>query len=528
MARLDHLGAAKEVAQVGAVIGSEFSYELLHAVHPIADQELQRALRILADAELIYVRGIAPEASYQFKHALIRDAAYEALLRSRRKDLHRLVARTIDEKFTALKEAHPEVLARHWTEAGATEPAIGEWSRAGEAARVRNAFSEALESYQQALALLNLLPESPERDLRELELRQSVVQMLQVMRGYAAPETREATERGAALAEKSGNLTQLLNWVGSRFINAHDAGDIPAASALADQALELALREGSPASLGFAHAAQTLIRHWRGDLVGVEQHFTTGLKFFDDSRFRSVPGAATGTFGYATMNAWALGRTEVARERMARVAAGANANNPYEVAWSGMWAAHLRVLMREHEKAEALAAVALELAEKNQFLLIAAYSRCVLGQARAELGRATEGVELIRQGIAGLLRSGGSYTSPVSPRLSQRRRRAKVPSSKRLPRSNRRSRRVPPNSQPGLGCSGHAVNCGSNRGRPNWPRPTSARRSRSHRRWARKRGNCARPRASRDCCAIPAAATQRARCSPKSTAGSPRASTPRT
>ena len=117
MARLDRLGPAKEVIQVGAVIGSEFSYELLHAVHPIAEEDLQGALRRLADAELIYVRGIPPEASYTFKHALIRDAAYEALLKSRRKELHRLVARTINEKFTALKEAHPEVLARHWTEA---------------------------------------------------------------------------------------------------------------------------------------------------------------------------------------------------------------------------------------------------------------------------------------------------------------------------------------------------------------------------------------------------------------------------
>ena len=115
MARLDRLGSAKESLQVGAVIGSEFSFELLQAVHPLAEEELQEALRKLADAELIYARGIPPEASYTFKHALIRDAAYEALLKSRRKELHRLVARTIDEKFPALKEAHPEVLARHWT-----------------------------------------------------------------------------------------------------------------------------------------------------------------------------------------------------------------------------------------------------------------------------------------------------------------------------------------------------------------------------------------------------------------------------
>ena len=414
MARLDRLGPAKEVIQVGAVIGSEFSYELLHAVHTIPEEDLQRALRSLADAELLYVRSLVPEATYQFKHALIRDAAYEALLKSRRKDLHRRVARTIDEQFPALKEAQPEVLARHWTQAGEIEPALAEWSRAGQATRARHAFSEALESYREALALLSLLPESPERDLRELALRESVVHMLQITRGYSAPEVKEATERGAALAEKSGNLAQLRNWVGSRWLNAHDSGDIPAASALADQALELSLREGSPTSLGAAHGLQMLTRYWRGDLVGVEQHFATVIKLFDDPAFRRNPRAAIAVFGHAARNAWALGRTEVACERMARVAAGANANGPYEVAWSGMWAALLRVLMREHEKAEALAARALELSEKSRFPLIEAFSRCVLGRARAELGRATEGIELIRQGIAGMLEIGWGLGIPFS------------------------------------------------------------------------------------------------------------------
>jgi class 3 adenylate cyclase/tetratricopeptide (TPR) repeat protein len=171
MARLDRMGPAKEVAQLGAVIGSEFSYELLHAIHPIAEDDLERALRNLADAEMLYVRGSASEANYLFKHALIRDAAYEALLKSRRKELHRLVASTIEEKFAALKESRPEILARHWTEAGETERAIVEWSRAGKAAETRYAFMEALESYQQALALLSLSPKSPERDRRESELR---------------------------------------------------------------------------------------------------------------------------------------------------------------------------------------------------------------------------------------------------------------------------------------------------------------------------------------------------------------------
>jgi len=135
MARLDRLGAAKEVLQTGAVIGGEFSYELLQAVQPNGDEQLQQALQALTDAELLYMRGIAPDAICQFKHALIRDAAYEALLKSRRKELHQKIAQTISENLPTLKRSEPEILARHWAEAGETEQAITEWTRAGRAAK---------------------------------------------------------------------------------------------------------------------------------------------------------------------------------------------------------------------------------------------------------------------------------------------------------------------------------------------------------------------------------------------------------
>ena len=402
MARLDRLVPAKEVAQVCSVIGNEFSYELLHAVHPLAEEDLQGALRKLADAELIYVHGIPPEANYTFKHALIRDAAYEALLRSRRKDLHRLVARTIDEKFIALKDAQPEVLARHWTEAGEINPAIKEWSRAGKAAEARNAFSEALASYQQALALLDLLPGSPERDLRELELRQWVVRMLWVTMAYSAPETIEATERAAALAEKSGNLAQIVDLMVSKGVTALNRGDITAACALADPALDFALRDGTPTSLGMARALQMYTRFESGDLAGVEEHFIAGLKFFDDPGYRRHPGATTGAFATAAVNAWLLGRGDVARERMARMIAAADGNTLFEQAYSGQWAATILVWLREYEQAGVSAERALKLSMKHQFPLVTAFARCLLGRARAELGRAAEGVELIRQGIAGM------------------------------------------------------------------------------------------------------------------------------
>jgi class 3 adenylate cyclase/tetratricopeptide (TPR) repeat protein len=419
LARLDRLGPAKEVIQVGAVIGGEFSYDMLHAVHPIAEEDLQRALRNLADAELLYVRGIAPEATYLFKHALIRDAAYEALLKSRRKDLHRLVARTIDKQFTALRGSHPEVLARHWTEAGETEPAIVQWSTAGKAAEARNAFWEALENYQQALALLNRLPESPERDIRELEIRQSIVSMLNVTRGFGAPETNDATERAAALAEKSGNLTRLVRSVSSKSITALFLGDLPTAGALADQALEFAIREGGPTILGNVHGLQSTTRYYLGDFAGAEKHFTAALVFFDASGFRDQHGGTVaGGFGFASLNAWYLGRFDVARERVVQMMATVNESNPWEVAYAGMFDAVLRFRLREYEQAEAVAARALDVAEKHQIPVPAAMCRCVLGQVRAQLGRATEGIALIRKGIAGLLKGSRSTIPYVTAELA--------------------------------------------------------------------------------------------------------------
>src|SRR6202022_3342240 len=131
-----------------------------------------------------------------------------ALLKSRRKELHRIVAQTIDEHFPLTKETHPEVLARHWTEAGEADPAVTEWHRAGERAVERRAYREAEQHYRGAIALLKTLRESAERDNRELGLRGSVVLMLILERGHAAPETIDAIERTATLAEKRGHLTK--------------------------------------------------------------------------------------------------------------------------------------------------------------------------------------------------------------------------------------------------------------------------------------------------------------------------------
>jgi class 3 adenylate cyclase/tetratricopeptide (TPR) repeat protein len=198
IARLDRLGPARETLQIAAVLGSDFSYELLHAVHPAhGHEELQRHLRTLTDAELLYVRGLAPDATYQFKHVLIRDAAYEALLKSRRKELHRLVAQTIDSQFATLKENHPEVLAHHWTEGGEIEPAIAGWREAGDRALTREANREAVQHYHAAISLL-----PPTDDARRCALLFALGRAQR--RAGEVIEAHDSLRRSGEIAERLG------------------------------------------------------------------------------------------------------------------------------------------------------------------------------------------------------------------------------------------------------------------------------------------------------------------------------------
>jgi class 3 adenylate cyclase len=208
MARLDRLGPAKEIIQIGAVIGSEFSYGLLHAVHPIADQHLQRALHSVTDAELVHVRGIPPDATYQFKHALIRDAAYEALLRSRRKELH---ARTAEVLVGQFPTSAPELLAHHYTEASLIKQAIRCWQNAGQRAVERSANTEAINHFTKGVELLlESMPDSPERDQQELELQASLGASLIPIKGYAAAEVGKAFARARELCRQAGETPQLF------------------------------------------------------------------------------------------------------------------------------------------------------------------------------------------------------------------------------------------------------------------------------------------------------------------------------
>jgi predicted ATPase len=171
MARLDRLAAAKTVAQLGATIGRTFTYELLQAVAPLDEATLQHGLQQLVEAELVYQRGVASQATYIFKHALIQDTAYQSLLKSTRQQYHQRIAQVLAEQFPEIAETQPELLARHYTEAGLNEQAIPYWQQAGQRAVTRSAYREAAVCYEQALEALQHLPGGREAHAEAIDLR---------------------------------------------------------------------------------------------------------------------------------------------------------------------------------------------------------------------------------------------------------------------------------------------------------------------------------------------------------------------
>src|SRR5262249_55254853 len=192
MARLDRCNPVKDIAQMGAAIGRAFSYELIAAVAPMEQKQLDDSLAQLTDSGLASRRGVPPDATYTFKHALVQDVAYDSLLKSRRQELHAKIARAIEERFADMKAAQPEVLAHHLTAAGLTAAAIPQWQSAGELALKRMALIEAISHLNQGLKLVSTLSVSVENERRELALRRALGVCWMAAKGWPAPEARDS------------------------------------------------------------------------------------------------------------------------------------------------------------------------------------------------------------------------------------------------------------------------------------------------------------------------------------------------
>src|SRR5215467_11773322 len=206
MARLDRLGPAKEVVQIGAAIGREFSHALVASVVRRPEAELASALNRVVEAGLLLRQGVPPHASYLFKHALVRDAAYGTLLREPRRVLHARIAEVLESQFTEIAESQPELLARHCTEAGRIEKAASQWGKAGQRSLERSALVEAAAQFTRALDQIAALPATLALRREQIKLQVALINPLMHIKGYSAPETKAAAERARLLIEEAETL----------------------------------------------------------------------------------------------------------------------------------------------------------------------------------------------------------------------------------------------------------------------------------------------------------------------------------
>jgi predicted ATPase/class 3 adenylate cyclase len=413
MARLDRLGPAKEVIQIGAVLGADFSYELLRAVDPIAEADLQRALHSLTHAELLYVRGIAPDATYQFKHALIRDAAYEALLKSRRKELHRLAAIAIDEQFPAIREAHPEVLARHWSEASEIDPAIAAWQKAGEQALQRSAHSEAIRNLTTALKLLSTLPDDQAHIHRELLLQLALGVALIATKGFTAPEVESAYARARALCQQTGETQHLFPVLWGLWAFYLVRADLSTARELAEELLALAQSGKDPTLLLEAHYALGATLRVLGDLVAARAHFEKTTALYNPQQHHSLAflyGSYDSGMGSLSLTAFILcllGYPDRALKKSLEARALAQAlAHPFSLALARLWASWLHQLRRDERAAQEEAEEVIRLSTEQEFPQWIAMGMIYRGWALVMQEQNAEGLAQLQKGLTDLLATG--------------------------------------------------------------------------------------------------------------------------
>jgi class 3 adenylate cyclase/predicted ATPase len=419
MARLDRLSTVKEVAQLGAVLGREFPYELLRAISPLDDTSLQARLEQLVAAELLYQRGRPPRARYMFKHALIQEAAYASLLKSTRQHYHEQIAQLLSEQFPETAETQPELVARHYTEAGCYAHAITYWQRAGQLALQRSANQEAIRHLTTGLELLAIQQETPERAQQELDLLIALGPALIAAKVQAAPEVEQTYARARALCQQVGETPQLFTALRGLNHFYRNRGALLTARELGEQLYRLAQHEIAPTSRLEAHAALGTTLFFLGEYAAAWTHFEQGIALTDSAAQRTMAlryGEAPGVrcLAVAADTLWCLGYPAQAVQRSQEALALARAlAHPYSLAQAQYFAALLHHRCREVPMVQVQADALLTLGTAQGFPLFVGYGTCWQGCVLAMQGQGEAGLAQLRQGMAAILATGQTLTQPV-------------------------------------------------------------------------------------------------------------------
>jgi predicted ATPase/class 3 adenylate cyclase len=416
MARLDRLASVREVVQLGATLGREFTYELLRAVSPLDEATLQRELARLVEAELLYQRGLPPQATYLFKHALIQDAAYQSLLKSMWQQYHQQIARVLEERFPETKETQPELLAHHYTEAGLIAQAIPYWQQAGRRATQRSAYVEAISHLTKGLELLKTLLDTPERAQQELTLQVALGGPLMATKGMAAREVEQAYVRALELCRQTGETPLLFPVLFGLCTVYVVRAEYKAARERGEQLLRLAQHLQDPGRLVPAHHALGVVFFCLGELSSAREQYEQGIALGDLHQRPS--GAFLGRADlraicrfYLAQILWLLGYPDQALKRgREALALAQERSNPEMLAIALLLTGVLHRFRRESETALQQSETAISLSSEHALVEYLAGWRILRGWALVEQGRREEGIVEVRQGLAAYCATGAEQS----------------------------------------------------------------------------------------------------------------------
>jgi tetratricopeptide (TPR) repeat protein len=419
MARLDRLGSAvKRVAQIGAAIGREFSFELAAAVGEFAEEGIEKALQQLVDAGLAFQRGMPPTAEYMFKHALVQDAAYSTLLRGPRRELHVRIAEALETHFPEIVGSRPELLARHYSEAGLIEKSVDYWGKAGRRSAARSAMAEAAAQLQKGLDQLKLLPDTRERERQELELHSVLGAVFVAVKGFAALETGHVYVRAQELWERLDSPTEFLHLPFGQSFHHVVRGEFDLAERFDENLLRLSRQRNDTAGLFLGHHSSGRTLFFRGRFASSRWHQEEALRLYDPSFQRLLIGQAgfsprAGLLGFLGLALFCLGFPDQALVRSGgAIAEAQRLAHPPSLAASLSLSARLLSLLGGNpvlgERVDELVAVTTE----QGFAHWTSVGTIFRGWAKVANGDVAEGLPLMRSRSAGSRAAGAELWMP--------------------------------------------------------------------------------------------------------------------
>lgn len=426
MARLDRLGPAKDVAQIGAAIGREFSHALLGAVAAKPEAELASALDRLIAAGLLFRQGLPPQTTYVFKHALVQDAAYGALLREKRRALHARIAKTLESHFAEATESRSSMLAHHCTEAGLIEKAAGLWGKAAQQSLASSALVEAAAQFARALEQIASLPGSVALRREQIKLQIGLSNALMHVKGYAAPETKSALrqarwliEQAEARGETSDDPLLLFSVLHGFWMDAYVAFNGDLMHELAAEFLTLAEKRGTTVPLMIAHRMMGNTLLFTGELAEARTRYTQALALYNPAEHRPLAtrlgvDLQVSALSFRSVALWLLGYPETARadiDRAVKEARKLGQAAPMMFALANTNYTHILCgdYVAAHAPVEQLVALADETGASQRKAEGAFQRGCVL----ALNGRAAEAVQTIVSAITAIRSTGATCWTPL-------------------------------------------------------------------------------------------------------------------